>query len=65
MIFRAPSSKTAYCDPIFSFFLQPGKAENETNGPKPFATMSNKIDLPITCDLGDYRHLSRKKLGDF
>ena len=54
--------------PIFtpySAFLQEGRAENETNGPKPDATMSNQIYLPITRDLGVYTHLSRKKLGDF
>ena len=35
--------------------------ENEINGPKPVVTMSNQIHLPITSDLGYYRHLSRKK----
>ena len=48
-----------------SVFLQPDKAENETNGPKPIAPVSNQIYLPITRDLGVYRHLSRNKLGDF
>ena len=39
--------------------------ENETNGPKHVATVSNQTYLPITRELGGYRHLSRKKLGDF
>ena len=65
MIFSAPSSETTNFDHIFSLSLQPGKAENETNGPKPVATVSNQTYLPITSYLGDYRHLSRKKLGNF
>ena len=65
MIFRAPSSKTAHFDPIFSLFLQPGKAENNIKGPKSIATVSNQTYLPITSDIADYRHLLRKKLGDF
>ena len=65
MIFRAPSSKTAHFDPYIMPFLQPGKAENETNAPKPGATVSNQTYFPITSDLDYYRHLSRKILGDF
>ena len=41
------------------------KIENEINGPKPVVPMSNQTYLPITSDLGDYRYLSRKKLGEF
>ena len=46
-------------------FLQPGKAENETNGPKAVATVSNQIYLPITSDLSEYKHLLSKILCDF
>ena len=63
MIFRAPASKTAFLAQN-SAFLQPGKAENETNGPTPVATLSNQTYFPVTSDLADCRHLSRKKLGD-
>ena len=35
------------------------------NGAKLVVTMSNQTNLPITSDVDDYRHLSRKKLGDF
>ena len=35
------------------------------NGAKLVVTMSNQTNLPIASDLDDYRHLSRKKLGDF
>ena len=65
MIFRAPSSKTAHFVHIFQPFLQPGKAENETNGQKPPATVSNQTYFPITNDLAYYRHLSSKVLFDF
>ncbi len=65
MIFRAPSSKTAHCDPHIQPFLQPGETENKTNAPKPGATVSNQTYFPITSDLADNRHLSRKKLCDF
>ena len=64
MIFRAPSSKTAHFDPLFSLFLQPGKAENETNGPKSVATVSCQTYFHITSDIANYRHLLRKKIGD-
>ena len=66
MRFRTPpSSKTAYFDPIFNPFLQPGKAENETNGVKPVSNVSNQINLPVRSDLGDYKDLSSKILSDF
>ena len=53
VIFRAPSSKTAHLDPIFSLFLQAGKAENEANGPNPVASVSNQTYSPITSNLVD------------
>ena len=34
--------------------MQPVKAENETNGPKPVVTVSNQTYLPITSDLSTY-----------
>ena len=39
--------------------------ENGNTGPTSVATMFNQIYLPITSGLGDKRHFSRKKLGDF
>ena len=61
VILRAPSSKMAHFDPPIEPFLQPGKAESETNRPKFVATVSNQTYSSITSDLGNYRHLSRKK----
>ena len=60
----AAVSKRARFDPIFSLFYNQVWQENETNGPKSVATVSNQTYFPITSDLADYRHLSRKKLGD-
>ena len=65
MIFRAPSSKRAQYVHLFQPFLQPGKAENETNGQKTVAIVSNQTYFPVTNDLAYYRHLPRKKLGVF
>ena len=50
---------------VISSLTCAGKAENETNGPKPVAPVSNETYFPNTSDLADYRYLARKKLGDF
>ena len=42
--------------------MQPGKVENEKNGPKPIATVSYQTYFS---HVADYRHLSREELGDF